>query len=508
MKEEWWSRLLIESVRDYALFTLDAEGKVATWNRGAELIKGYRADDVVGKHMSVFYTAEDRKAGRPQRLLRAAAEDGRTEDEGWRVRKDGTLFWADVVITALREGDGPLLGYAKVTRDLTSRKVADEALRLSEERLRLMLANVRDYAIFLLDPEGRVASWNQAAQRIKGYRDDEIIGRHFSVFYPPEDIQADKPARELEVAAAEGRFEEESWRLRRDGTRFWANVVMTVIRDDAGRVIGYVKVTRDVTERKRAEEAAEEERRKAAKAEKAVRERDVFLSVAAHELRTPLTALQLKLQGLDQLLRKALSGTPYVEKTTARVGDALRQTGRLTELVERLLDVSRIAAGQLAINPGPVDLASVVRDVTSDFREKASQARTEINVTVEGDASGHWDRQRIEQVVINLVSNAVKYGRGSPVDVLLQGTDSLVRLTIADRGIGISDADLRRIFQPFERAAPIENYGGLGLGLYIARRIVEAHGGRIEVSSLPEQGATFVVTLPKVGPVLQGAGGG
>jgi signal transduction histidine kinase len=310
------------------------------------------------------------------------------------------------------------------------------------------------------------------------------------------------------VAAAEGRFEEESWRLRRDGTRFWANVVMTVIRDDAGRVIGYVKVTRDVTERKRAEEAAEEERRKAAKAEKAVRERDVFLSVAAHELRTPLTALQLKLQGLDQLLRKALSGTPYVEKTTARVGDALRQTGRLTELVERLLDVSRIAAGQLAINPGPVDLASVVRDVTSDFREKASQARTEINVTVEGDASGHWDRQRIEQVVINLVSNAVKYGRGSPVDVLLQGTDSLVRLTIADRGIGISDADLRRIFQPFERAAPIENYGGLGLGLYIARRIVEAHGGRIEVSSLPEQGATFVVTLPKVGPVLQGAGGG
>ncbi len=254
-REEHFGQL-VAGVRDYAIFLLDRDGNVATWNTGAERIKGYRADEIVGRHFSAFYPKAAVASGWPAHELAVADATGRFEDEGWRVRKDGSRFWANVVITALRDEAGRVRGYLKITRDLTDRKQAEEKLRLSEERFRLMVEGVKDYAIFMLDPEGRVATWNAGAERIKGYSAEEIIGRHFSAFYPEEAVARGWPDHELRRASAEGRFEDEGWRLRKDGSKFWANVVITALRDEHGVLRGYSKVTRDLTERKEAEEKA------------------------------------------------------------------------------------------------------------------------------------------------------------------------------------------------------------------------------------------------------------
>jgi PAS domain S-box-containing protein len=241
------SRLLIESVVDYAIYMLDPEGRVATWNLGAEKIKGYRADEIIGEPFSRFFCPEDVAAGKPERELEVAREVGRFEDEAWRIRKDGSRFWASVVITALRDERGKLRGFGKVTRDLTGRRRAEEDLRRSEERLRLMVENAADYAIYMLDPSGLVTSWNLGAQRMKGYTADEIIGKNFSIFFPEEDVESGKPERELARALAEGRFEDEGFRVRKDGSRFWANAILTPVRDAHGKLIGLVKITRDLT---------------------------------------------------------------------------------------------------------------------------------------------------------------------------------------------------------------------------------------------------------------------
>jgi PAS domain S-box-containing protein len=249
-------RLLVNGTTDYAIFLLDPQGHVASWNPGAERIKGYRADEIIGQHFSRFYPEEVIDRGWPEHELEVARHEGRFEDEGWRLRKDGSRFWANVIITALRDEQGNLRGFSKITRDLSARMQAEEALRRSEERFRLLVEGARDYAIFLLDPQGHVASWNPGAERINGYRADEIIGQSFSRFYPQEAFDRGWPAHELEVAQAEGRFEDEGWRVRKDGSQFWANVIITALRDEAGNLRGFSKITRDITERKNAEEDA------------------------------------------------------------------------------------------------------------------------------------------------------------------------------------------------------------------------------------------------------------
>ncbi len=266
---------LVSGVRDYAIFLLDRDGRVSSWNAGAERIKGYTAGEIVGQHFSRFYPEDVVASGWPDHELKIAAETGRFEDEGWRIRKDGSRFWANVVITALRDDSGELHGFLKITRDLTYRKQDEEKHRQSEERFRLLVDRVQDYAIFMLDPEGRVATWNAGAQRLKGYTADEIIGQHFSRFYPQEAIDRGWPAEELRRVLRDGRIEDEGWRLRKDGSRFWANVVITALRDDSGTLRGFAKVTRDLTERRQAEENTrrllqEEAARKAA--EEAARE--------------------------------------------------------------------------------------------------------------------------------------------------------------------------------------------------------------------------------------------
>ncbi|MCY1023609.1 sensor histidine kinase [Pyxidicoccus sp. MSG2] len=480
-------RLAIQSVKDYAIFMLNPEGQVQTWNAGAEAIKGYTAEEIVGHSFSRFYTPEDVADGRPQRLLSVAARDGRVEDEGWRVRKDGTRFWADVVLTALRNESGKLLGFSKVTRDLTVRRGAEEALRQSEQRFRLLLQSVKDYAIFMLDPRGHVATWNTGATRIKGYLPEEIIGQHFSRFYLPEEVASGKCELELEVAVAEGRFEEEGWRLRKDGTRFWANVVLQPMWDLDGRLLGFAKVTRDLTDRRN----AEAERLRLAQAQEAIRLRDEFLSIASHELKTPLSAILLQLQSL-------LHGSQSLEpKLRIKAERAYKGGERLTDLVETLLDVSRIATGKLALTPARFDLARSVGEVVDRFREQATKAGCELTLQLDESVTGEWDRLRVEQVVTNLLANALKYAAGTPVELAVRAEGDTAVLTVSDQGPGVPECERARIFGRFERAASIRHFGGMGLGLYVVQQIMEAHGGAVAIEGVAPHGARFIVTLPR-----------
>ena len=488
---------LLGGVRDYAIFLLDGQGRIVSWNTGARAIKGYEADEIIGQHISRFYTPEDVTARRPERLLRVATEEGRVEDEGWRVRKDGTRFWADVVITAVRDAAGATIGYSKVIRDLTERRAAEQRVRLSEERLRLMISSVQDYAIVMLDEHGVVATWNAGAQRINGYATDEIVGRHFSVFYPAIDVARGTPERQLWQARSHGRVEDEGERVRKDGSTFFANVVVSAIRDDSGQLVGFTAVTRDLSERQKMEGALVRIAVERERAEAEIKERDIFLSVAAHEFRTPITAFQLKLQGISKLVEAQLGATDVGETVGQRLKEALRQAERLNELVERLLDVSRIANRSLDMTPEVVDLAALVAIVVEDQQENARQAATEVRLHTSGDCVGRWDRRRMEQVVVNLVSNALKYGKGTPVEVRVEGDRDEVRVTVTDHGIGIPIDDQERIFHPFERAVRMHSFPGLGLGLYVARRIVEAHVGTLTVASEPASGTTFTMVVPK-----------
>ncbi|HEX8435521.1 PAS domain-containing sensor histidine kinase [Archangium sp.] len=484
-------RLLIDSVQDYAIFTLDPHGHISSWNAGAERIKGYRAEEILGQHFSRFYPPEDVARGKPQSGLQAAAREGRFEDEGWRVRKDGTLFWANVVITALHDEKGQVSGFGKVTRDLTTRKQAEEGLRQSEERFRLLVESVKDYAIFMLDLDGRVVTWNAGAERIKGYRTEEILGQHFSHFYPPEDVARGKPQRELELATREGRFEDEGWRVRKDGTLFWANVVITALHDEHGTPRGFAKVTRDFTSRKQAEEERELHRLR-----EAVRARDEFLSVASHELKTPLTPLQLKLTGLLRLIENnpeaALSGA----RVARDLDVARRQVRKLAELIDDLLDVSRISTGRLQLQRSPMNLSALAREVVARYAPQATQAGGRVEVEAPPAIVGTWDTRRLEQVVTNLLTNALKYGAGKPIHVRVSTEAGEAVLTVRDEGIGIAPEHHPSIFERFVRAVTDRHYGGLGLGLFIAQQVVEAHDGSIHVQSALGQGATFTVRLP------------
>ncbi len=354
-------RLLVESVRDYAIFALDAEGNVLTWNAGAERFKGYKPHEIIGRHFSTFYSAEDKAARKPERELEEAIEHGRVEDEGWRIRKDGSRFWANVVITTLRfEKNGTLVGFAKVTRDLTERRAAADALRQSEQRFRLLVHNVRDYGIFMLDPTGHIVSWNEGAERMKGYAAHEILGQHFSKFYPSEDLEWDKPGMEIEVATRDGRFEDEGWRVRKDGTRFWANVVITAIRDDSGKLAGFTKVTRDLTERRKSELQAIDDARRIALAESANKAKSEFLASMSHELRTPLNAIG----GYADLLLAGVAGglTPtqceYLERMR-------RSQQHLLAIINDLLNFSRIEAGRLQYNMAELSLRDAMISVVN-----------------------------------------------------------------------------------------------------------------------------------------------
>jgi PAS domain S-box-containing protein len=487
-------RLLVDSVRDYAIFILDPHGQVATWNAGAERIKGYTADEIVGRHFSTFYDPAEVAAGKCEHELEVASRVGRFEDEGWRLRKDGSRFWANVVITSLRDESGALIGFGKVTRDLTERKAAEEQRRVAETRLGLLIESVTDYAIFILDTEGRVATWNPGAQRIKGYRPDEIIGSHFSRFYPDSDVRAGKCEHELEVAQREGRFEDEGWRIRKDGSQFWANVVISAIRDDLGNLVGYSKVTRDLTERVR----AERERAARLAAERASEAKDEFMAMLGHELRNPLAPIVSALQLLK------LRGDA---RSTRELQIIERQASQMTRLVDDLLDVSRVSRGKIVLKSAPLDirdpLAKAAEMAIPLFEDKAQ--RFQVNVpplplAVLGDEA------RLVQVFANLLTNAAKYTpHGGHITLTVARSDASVVVEVKDDGIGIEPTLLPRVFDLFVQGYQNvdRSEGGLGLGLALVSSLVDLHGGRVDARSPGKgRGSTFTVILPACEDVI------
>jgi PAS domain S-box-containing protein len=493
-------RLLVDSVRDYAIFALDPAGRVLTWNAGAERLKGYAPEEIIGRHFSVFYPPERVAERFPDHELEVAAREGRFEDEGWRVRKDGTLFWANVVITALRDQAGTLVGFAKVTRDLTERRHGEELLRQSEERFRLLVQNVRDYAIFLLDPDGRVATWNAGAERIKGYRAEEIVGRHFSAFYPAAEVAAGKPARVLEAAERDGAYNDEGWRIRKDGASFWASVVITALRDAHGTLVGFAKVTRDLTERQAAQERAVGDARRVAAAEAASRAKSEFLTALSHELRTPINATL----GYVDLLDLGLRG-PMPEAQRDDLERIRRNQHHLLAIITDLLNYGRIEAGQVRYALGPVPVHAVV-EAALPLVEPQAAAK---GLTVEHGPCpeglvGVADRGKVEQVVRNLLANAVKFtpagGRVAVgCGVAAAGADARVVITVADNGPGIPPEQHEAIFEPFVQLGRSLTSGheGTGLGLAISRELARAMGGDVTVESAPGRGAIFTLALPQ-----------
>ena len=503
--------MLVDAVQDYAIFLLTAEGVIHSWNPGAARIMGYSEEEAVGRHFSMFYGPDPQDQEKPGRELEIAAREGRVEDEGWRVRKDGTRFWANTVITVLRHADGRVRGFAKVTRDMTARKQAEEELRQSTEIFQLLVSAVREYAIFMLDPEGNVATWNAGAQRIKGYAPHEIIGRHFSTFYGEEDVRNGKPALELEVAKAEGSVEDIGWRVRKDGTRFWANVVITAVYDEQRQLRGFTKVTRDITDRKVAEETqgalleqrearllAEEERRRAEAsyrvAQEANRAKDEFLMTLSHELRTPMTAIL----GWSRMLPTIPPDDPLFREAVSSINAGAQLQARL---IDDILDVSRIVSGKLRLAPEMTEIARLVMNAVDAVNPTADAKHITITTSF-APALGSIvaDPTRIQQVIWNLLTNAVKFTpKGGTVQVSARRTASEVQIAVSDTGEGIDPQFLPHIFEPFRQAENPQTrvHGGLGLGLSIVRYLAEAHGGSVSADSAGRgMGTTFTVTLP------------
>jgi len=515
-------RLLIDSTTDYAIFLLDPQGFVMSWNAGAQRMKGYERDEIVGKHFSVFYPDEAKARNWPAQELEFATRDGRFEDEGWRVRKDGTLFWANVVIAALRDATGKLVGFGKVSRDLSERRRAEQQLKDGEERFRLIVENTLDYAIFMLDPQGNVASWNAGAERIKGYKADEIIGKHFSTFYPQEAKDREWPQEELRRAVQAGRFEDEGWRVRKDGSVFWANVVITALRLHDGTLRGFAKVTRDMSQRRaheqRIENLTHELEKRVAELGKSNRElsqqsseNESFVYSVSHDLRAPLVNLQgfsheltLTSRSLEKLLsdnripadvqhsaKELLTGE--LQESISFIQNAVKHLGNI---IDGLLRLSRV--GRVEYISAPIDLNQLVSDILASLHSQIVKSGAQVNVHSLPVIAG--DRNAVGQIFANIVGNALKsFAPDRPGVIEISATDEAMPiLSIRDNGVGIPAEYHGKIFRVFQQVHAARNRGE-GMGLAIVRRIVDRHGGRIWFESHQDVGTTFFFTIgPRV----------
>lgn len=493
--EEMRFRLLIDAVVDYAIYMIDPDGIITSWNSGAKRFKGYEEAEILGEHFSRFYTADDRAAGLPQRALDTAIREGRFEGEGWRVRKDGTNFWSHVVIDPIIDPNGKLLGFAKITRDLTDRKMAEETLKRSEQQFRLLVQGVTDYAIYMLSPEGRVSNWNQGAQRIKGYLPEEIIGQHFSIFYTPEDRELGEPQRALEIATREGRFENKSWRMRKDGTRFLAHVVVDAIRGDTGTLLGFAKITRDVTEAHLAQQALEKTREALFQAQK-MQAIGQLSGGIAHDFNNLLTVIL----GNLEILQKRTGDDPKINRL---LENATQGALRGVSLTQRMLAFAR----RQELKTESVNIERLVQGITGLLRSSLGpgiRIDTQFSDDLEPVLA---DVNQLELAILNLATNArdaMPEGgsvviRAQPEVVLEQSQATLtagryVCLSLTDNGEGMDAQTLSSARDPFFTTKGLGK--GTGLGLSMVHGFIEQLGGRFVLKSEKGTGTTAELWLP------------
>lgn len=492
-------RLIVEGVLDYGIFMLDPEGRIATWNAGAQRIKGYEASEIIGKHFSIFYPDEDVRSGKPQWELEVAKREGRFEDEGWRIRKDGSRLWANVIITAIRDDGGQLLGFGKVTRDFTERREHEERLRLSEERFRLLVEGVRDYAIYMMDPQGRITTWNAGAERIKGYEASEILGKHFSTFFTEEDVRSGKPQHILELAAKEGHAEQEGWRVRKDGSRFWVNGILTALRDKSGKLIGFSKITRDITERKQQQEALNAEiiekgkaQRELFESEKSLRQLSLSLLRTQDEERRRigremhdslgqyLSALKMKL-GTVKMRDTSLS--PQSSKELEQCA------GLLEDCVKEVRTISYLLYPPMLEEMG---LKSAITWYLEGFTERSG-----ITTCVEIDSELQRLPRDIElalfRVLQETLNNVHKHSGSNKVNIKVSKTGETVTVEVRDYGKGLAESVLLQAHTQWN--------AGFGVGLRGMNERMRQLGGKLTLAAA--QPGTLVRASVPIHPFVQ-----
>jgi len=490
-----YDRLLINAITDYAIYMLDPEGRVSNWNAGAERFKGYKPEEIIGQNFSRFYTPEDQAAGLPQQYLEISAKTGSFEGEGWRVRKDGSRFWAHVVIDPIRNEAGTLLGFAKITRDLTERRQTEEKLRQTQEQFRLLVQGVTDYAIYMLDPQGHVSNWNAGAERIKGYKPEEIIGAHFSKFYREEDRQNNEPQKSLDTAITHGKYEKEGWRVRKGGTQFWAHVVIDAIRDDSGKLIGFAKITRDITDKMKTQQALDQAREALFHSQKTEAIGQLTGGIA-HDFNNLLMVI---IGSLRLLQRRA----PNDPKISTLVDNALQGAERGTVLIQRMLAFAR----RQDLKREVIDVVALIQGMTHLLGHSLGST-----ISIATRFSPHLpsviaDANQLENALLNLVVNARDaMPNGGTIIISAQVSEittdqpgsispgTYVCLAVSDAGEGMDDETLRRATEPFFTTKGVGK--GTGLGLSMVQGLAEQFGGRFVIKSQKGKGTTAELWLP------------
>jgi len=489
-------QLLVANISDYAIYMLDPNGVINSWNAGAEKFKGYKEQEVIGKNFSLFYIPEDQAAGRPAQALATSLREGKFEVEGWRVRKDGSRFWASVVIDPIYDRQNRHIGFAKITRDITQKKETERALLESEQRFRLLVQGVADYAIYMLSPEGLVTNWNSGAQRIKGYDENEVFNTHFSRFYTDEDREAQLPSHALQAAAKEGRFESEGWRVRKDGSKFWAHVIIDTIYSDTGELIGFAKITRDITEKKTAQEELERANAALFQSQK-MEALGQLTGGVAHDFNNLLGVIA---SGLD------LISVKNKDHTDIKMMESMRRAiERGATLTQQLLSFSR----QQPLKLDNFNLNSVIAAFEPVLR-RAGNTHTRLSINLQAfSPMVKIDVARFEAALLNLVVNARDaLPNGGDIDlvtenVILQerqiGTlpaGSYFKIAVTDNGIGMTEEVKKRALEPFFTTKEIGK--GTGLGLSQVYGFITQSGGEIVLHSMQGVGSRICMYLPLV----------
>ena len=481
-------QLLVDAVTDYALYMLDPDGRIVTWNTGAERFKGYKAEEIIGEHFSKFFLPQDLEAGLPAHILKTAAEQKRFEMEGWRLRKDGQKFLAHVVVDAIYD-DGALVGFAKITRDITEKRRLEQAVNDSALQLKMLVQGVRDYAIYMLDLDGKITSWNAGAERIKGYSEDEVLGQHFSLFYSEQDRARGAPENALKTAIRDGKFEAEAQRVRKDGTLFWAHVLIDPIYNEAGEHVGFAKITRDISDKKKAEQELRQTQEALLQSQK-LQALGELAGGIAHDFNNLMTVMS---GSAEMMLRKP--DLP-LERRNRYLSVMLDTAERATSLTSQLLAFAR----RQPLEPEVIDL-SIRLDASAEMLQRTLGSLYELKLDL---APALWlveiDSAGLEAALVNAVLNARDaMPGGGKITISTRNVNRPegegVLVSIQDTGEGIPPEILKRVFEPFFTTKSVGK--GTGLGLPQIHGYAIQSGGSADIKSEIGKGTVVEIWLPR-----------